>query len=118
MTSALLLVIYAGLASAIQFRGTDPDHLVDEMHNVSTPKTPEQKPKNDLEKDFVSLDQNGDHKLDSEELMFRQYETGCEPIEAQVRANDYMKCGDLNKDGMISLQEFNESTKPAWAECV
>merc|ERR1719156_502343 len=50
--------------------------------------------------------------------MFRQYATGCEPIEAQVRANDYMKCGDLNKDGTISLHEFNESAKPAWADCV
>jgi len=123
MASAFLLIVCVGFASAIRQRSfrnasLDPDHLVDEMHNVSTPKTPEHKPKNDLEKDFVALDKNGDRKLEPEELMFRQYATGCEPIEAQVRANDYMKCGDTNKDGYISLKEFNASTQPAWAECV
>merc|ERR1719456_1270665 len=122
MVSALLLVVCVGFASAIEQRASflalDPDHLVDEMHNVSTPKAPEHKPKNDVEKDFASLDKNGDRKLEPEELMFRQYATGCEPIEAQVRANDYMKCGDTNKDGYISLKEFNASTQPAWAECV
>merc|ERR1719375_349207 len=120
MISAVVLVTYLTFASALQqgFLGPDTDHLVDEMHNISTPKTPDHKPKDDLEKDFVSLDQNGDRKLDSEELMFRQYATGCEPIEAQVRANDYLKCGDTNKDGYISLKEFNASAAPAWAECV
>merc|ERR1719247_479184 len=29
-----------------------------------------------------------------------------------------MKCGDTNKDGYISLKEFNDSAKPAWSECV
>jgi len=120
MAAALLLVTLVGFASAIQqgFLGPDEDNLVDEMHNVSTPKSPELKPKNDLEKDFVSLDQNGDHKLEPEELMFRQYATGCEPLEAQMRANDYMRCGDSDKDGYISMKEFNDSAKPAWAECV
>jgi len=64
------------------------------------------------------LDRNGDRKLDTEELMFHQYATGCEPMEAQVRGTDYLKCGDTNKDGMIDMQEFNASAKPAWANCV
>jgi len=85
---------------------------------IPSTKPPADKPKNDLEKEFVALDRNGDGKLDVEELMFRQYATGCEPIEAQVRANDYFKCGDLNKDDEISRQEFKDATKPAWADCI
>jgi Ca2+-binding EF-hand superfamily protein len=99
-------------------RAPDDDHFVDEMHDNAVPTNPEKKPKNGLEKDFVAMDTNGDGSLDPEELMFRQYATGCEPIEAQVRANDYMRCGDLDKNGAISLKEFNESSKPAWADCV
>merc|ERR1719311_914707 len=64
------------------------------------------------------MDLNGNGVLDVEELMFRQYATGCEPAEAQVRAMDYMRCGDLNKDKVISLQEYTDSGKPAWAECI
>jgi len=99
-------------------RGPDDDHFVDELHDNAKPKVVENKPKTPMEKDFVAMDTNGDRKLEPEELMFRQYATGCEPIEAQIRAVDYMKCGDLNKDGTISLHEFNESAKPAWADCV
>jgi len=108
--------------SAVQLRsgrrGPDSDHLIDELHNNSQYKTPEGKPKNDLEKEFVALDRNGDGKLEVEELMFRQYATGCEPIEAQVRANDYFRCGDLNKDKVLSLQEFKDATKPAFIDCI
>merc|ERR1719265_1657166 len=122
MRCAVLLAICALCASAVQLRssrrGPDGDHLVDELHNNSQYDPPEGKPKDDLEKEFVALDRNGDGKLDVEELMFRQYATGCEPIEAQVRANDYFKCGDLNKDEAISLEEFKDATKPAWAECI
>jgi len=105
-------------ASAVSFRGPDKDHLIDELHNNSAYKTPEAKPKDSIEKSFSSLDMDGNGFLDSEELMFRQYATGCEPSEAQMRAIDYMKCGDLNKDNQISLQEYTDSTKPAWAECI
>merc|ERR1719262_2180136 len=31
---------------------------------------------------------------------------------------DYMRCGDSNKDEKISLQEYKDSTKPAWANCI
>jgi len=110
--------------SAVQFRaarrGPDTDHLIDELHNNSqyNTSTPQGKPKNDLDKEFVDLDRNGDGVLDAEELMFRQYATGCEPIEAQVRARDYFTCGDLNKDGFIDRKEFKDATKPAWADCI
>merc|ERR1719253_1621031 len=117
-STALLLLCALSATHAMQLRaarrGPDEDHLMDELHNNSQYKTPEGKPKNDLEKEFVALDRNSDGKLDVEELMFRQYATGCEPIEAQVRANDYFSCGDMNKDDAISLQEFKDSTKPAW----
>jgi Ca2+-binding EF-hand superfamily protein len=91
---------------------------VAEIHDNAEYKDPAQKPKNTIEKLFKSMDLNGDAKLDTEELMFRQYATGCEPMEAQVRGSDYLRCGDLDKDGMISLPEFNASTQPAWAHCV
>merc|ERR1719399_2010934 len=60
-----------------------------------------------LTKDFASQDYNGDGHLETSELMFHQYATGCEPIEAQVRAQDYMRCGDTNKDTFIDLKESN-----------
>jgi len=130
MTGIFLLALTLGSAAAAprnqpkavllsSRRGPDDDHFVDELHDNAVPKDGvSTKPQSSIEKDFVSMDTNGDRQLEPEELMFRQYATGCEPIEAQIRANDYMKCGDLNKDGMISLQEFNESGKTAWAECV
>jgi len=31
---------------------------------------------------------------------------------------DYMRCGDVNKDKWISLPEYTDSAKPAWAECI
>jgi Ca2+-binding EF-hand superfamily protein len=113
-----LLVIGLTSAWAVTFLGPDTDHLIDELHNNSAYKTPGAKPKDSLEKTFSSLDINGDGFLNVEELMFRQYATGCEPAEAQVRGMDYMKCGDLNKDKQISLKEFSDSAKPAWAECI
>merc|ERR1719321_2111344 len=82
-------------------RAPDDDHFVDEIHdNAELPADKKDKyfkPKDDLEKDFASLDSNGDKTLDLSELMWRQYASGCEPIEAEVRAADYMKCGDTNK---------------------
>merc|ERR1719159_1573420 len=93
-------------------RGPDDDHLVAEIHDNSEYKNPEHKPKDAIQKDFTALDLNNDQKLNTEELMFRQYATGCEPIEAQIRAADYMRCGDTSKDGSISFNEFNESAKP------
>lgn len=110
-TKALLAVHRAG--------APDDDHLVDELHDNSEYKNATHKPKTGTDKDFVAMDRNGDRKLTVQELMFRQYATGCEPMEAQVRAKDYMSCGDLNKDGVISAEEFNfASTKPDWAECI
>jgi len=99
-------------------RAPDDDHLVAEIHNNTEYKDPAHKPKTSLDKLFKTMDVNGDHKLSSEELMFQQYATGCEPMEAQVRATDYLRCGDTDKDGMISMAEFNQSTQPAWAHCV
>merc|ERR1719235_843273 len=99
-------------------RAPDDDHLVAEIYNNTEYKDPAHKPKNSLEKLFKSMDTNGDHMLNTEELMFHQYATGCEPMEAQVRGVDYMRCGDLDKDGLISPAEFNKSTEPAWANCV
>jgi len=120
MSSAALLLLALTSASAarVTFLGPDNDHLVDELHNNSDYKTPEAKPKDAVQKGFSTLDVNGNGFLDVEELMFRQYATGCEPIEAQVRAMDYFRCGDLNKDKQISLEEYTASTKPEWAECI
>jgi Ca2+-binding EF-hand superfamily protein len=118
MASLFLLAVTLSSAQAVMFLQPDDDHFVDELHDNAVPKVAANKPGTALEKDFVDMDTNNDKQLEPEELMFRQYATGCEPIEAQIRATDYMKCGDLNKDGKISLQEFNESAKPAWAECV
>jgi len=129
MTALLFVALAIGSAAAAprsqpkavllsSRRAPDDDHFVDELHDNAVPKVAENKPKDSVEKDFVAMDTNGDRQLEPEELMFRQYATGCEPIEAQIRAQDYMRCGDLNKDGMISFHEFNESAKPAWAECV
>lgn len=105
-------------AKVLLSRAPDGDNLVKEFHDNAEYKVPEHKPKTDIEKEFVTLDTNADRKLDEEELMFRQYATGCEPIEAQVRAQDYMRCGDTNKDTFIDLKEFNASAQPAWAECI
>jgi Ca2+-binding EF-hand superfamily protein len=97
---------------------------LDEIHdNALAPNNTHAKkryfdPSTALEKDFAAMDKNGDQVLSSEELMFRQYASGCEPSEAAVRGNDYMKCGDANHDDVISLQEFAASAEPAWAECV
>jgi len=128
MMRTILLALAVFSAAAVQKgqpkallstrRAPDDDHFVDELHDNAVQKNPETKPKDAIEKDFASMDTNGDRSLEPEELMFRQYATGCEPIEAQVRANDYMRCGDMDKNGVISFTEFNESTKPAWADCV
>lgn len=98
--------------------GPDDDHLVAEIHDNADYKNPDHKPKDSIQKDFTSLDLNNDQKLNTEELMFRQYATGCEPMEAQMRAADYMRCGDTDHDGYITVAEFNASTSPAWAECI
>jgi Ca2+-binding EF-hand superfamily protein len=111
-------VLFLASASAVTFLGPDGDHLIDELHNNSAYKTPEDKPKDSIQKSFTSLDANSDGFLNVEELMFRQYATGCEPAEAQMRAVDYMKCGDTNKDQKISLEEYTASTKAPWAECI
>lgn len=79
---------------------------------------PHPAPETTLEKEFVALDRNNDKQLSEEEIMYRQYSTGCEPVEAQVRGVDYMRCADTNGDAHISYPEFEESTKPAWAQCV
>merc|ERR1719191_1496237 len=111
-----------GVASALLAgrRGPDNDHFVDELHdNAVLPKDSKYvKPANDMEKDFVQMDADGDKHLTLTELMWRQYASGCEPIEAEVRAADYLRCGDKDKDDMISFQEFQDSAKPEWAECV
>lgn len=99
-------------------RAPDDDHLVAEIHNNTEYENATHKPKNSIEKTFTTLDLNGDRMLNTEELMFHQYATGCEPMEAQVRGGDYLRCGDLNKDGLISLDEFKKSSEPAWAHCV
>lgn len=99
-------------------RGPDEDHLMKELHDNAEYKNATQKPKTTLDKTFTTMDLNGDGKLSSEELMFEQYATGCEPMEAQTRAMDYFRCGDLDKDGFISKAEFLKSTEPAWDHCV
>lgn len=93
--------------------------MVHELHDVAEYKAgANSKPIDALEKDFVAMDRNNDGHLSEEELMFRQYATGCEPQEAQARGVDYFKCGDTNKDGQISLQEFKNSAGPSFAECI
>jgi len=97
---------------------TDKDHFVDELHNNSV-YSKGAKPASDMQKDFVALDLNGDKKLTVQELMYRQFYTGCEPMEAQVRAKDYFTCGDTNKDKFIDQAEFTAAaTTPAFAECI
>jgi hypothetical protein len=118
MQAILFLLLASASASRVTFLGPDGDHLIDELHNNSAYKAPADKPKDSIEKGFTAMDINGNGVLDVEELMFRQYATGCEPAEAQVRAMDYMRCGDTNKDKVISKEEFIASTKPAWAECI
>lgn len=113
--------VAAAVRLRIAHRDPDSDDFVREVHdnaNYTAAVKSTKKPESPLEKDFISLDTDHDGYLSEQELMFRQYTTGCEPLEAQVRGRDYMKCGDLNKDGYISLQEFNASTQPAWAECI
>jgi len=114
----VILALTLASASSVTFLGPDGDHLIDELHNNSAYKTPEAKPKDSIQKSFTALDTNADGSLDVEELMFHQYATGCEPSEAQVRAMDYMKCGDANKDQKISLQEYTDSAKQDWSECI
>jgi len=115
---AVTLCFLTAIDAARLRRAPDDDHLVAEIADNAEYKDPAHKPKTSVEKLFTSLDRNNDRKLDTEELMFHQYATGCEPMEAQVRGADYLRCGDLNKDGMIDMKEFSESTKPAWANCV
>merc|ERR1719321_2634657 len=74
-------------------RQPDTDHLVKELYDNADYKDPAKKPMTSLAKDFAQMDLNGDASLEMEELMFHQFATGCEPIEAQVRAQDYMRCG-------------------------
>jgi len=122
MSRALVLLLLLGVASALLAgrRGPDNDHFIDEMHdNAVLPKDSKYvKPATDMEKDFVQMDWDGDKHLSLTELMWRQYSSGCEPIEAEVRAADYLRCGDLDSDDLISFEEFGNSAKPAWAECV
>jgi len=123
MKSAIVFLCLLGAASAATLlsvrRGPDDDHFVDELHDNADYKNATHKPQDNLQKDFVALDLNSDRKLNENELMFHQYATGCEPIEAQVRARDYMRCGDLNKDKWIDLQEYTEAAKkPEFTECV
>lgn len=115
---SLCLLGAAGARLRTLNQAPDDDHLVAEIHDNSEYKNPDHKPKDTIQKDFTDLDRNNDKKLDTEELMFRQYATGCEPMESQVRAMDYMRCGDTDKDGSISIAEFNASTSPAWADCI
>lgn len=91
-------------------RAPDDDHL---LHEAVDHAKHDEHPKDVLEKDFISLDRNGDKKLDVDELMFRQYATGCEASVAQARGLDYMQCGDKDKNGFISLEEFKASADPA-----
>jgi len=121
MAKALVLLCFLVGASAVLLRrAPDDDHFVDELHDNAVVKngTKYIKPASGLEKDFVQMDSDGDKHLELSELMWRQYTSGCEPIEAEVRAADYMRCGDKDKDDMISFQEFQDSAKPEWAECV
>jgi len=98
---------------------TDKDHFVDEIHDNAEYHNSTRKPVDDGQKDFVAMDRNGNGVLDVQELMYRQFITGCEPFEAQVRAQDYMTCADLNKDRVIDASEFKVgATKPEFAECI
>jgi len=98
-------------------RAPDDDHLGHELIDNAKHKDGE-KPKGTDEKDFAWLDRNKDGSLDAKELTYKQFASGCEPSVAHARGLDYLQCGDKNKDGKISEEEFKESTKPAWAACV
>jgi len=80
--------------------------------------SPHSTPETMLEKEFVALDRDNNKQLSEEEIMYRQYSTGCEPMEAQVRGVDYMRCADKDGNQQLSLQEFEASTGPEWAQCV
>jgi len=113
---ALCLLTLLGSASATLLRGPE-DHLIHEAVEHAN-HSADAKPETALEKDFIALDRNGDKTLDMDELTFRQYASGCDPMEAQIRAQDYMRCGDANKNGNICVHEFEAAAKPEWAECV
>lgn len=116
MGRVLVAIALLGAAASVSLRGPD-DHMVHEAAEHSAHPAVEA-PETAVEKEFVVLDRNGDKVLDAAELTYRQYSSGCDPIEAQIRAQDYMICGDANKDGSISVDEFEASADPAWAECV
>lgn len=119
---AMLLLV--AVASGRVLRSAEPapkfkpdDHFVHKTLDAAD-HSPHPKPETALEKDFVAMDRNNDKLLSEDEIMYRQYVTGCEPMEAQVRGFDYMRCADLDRNGMISFQEFNASTTDAWFQCV
>lgn len=113
----LALCAYAAIAVRLRNGNPDDDHFVHESIDHAKHQN-DTKPADKLEKDFIALDRNADGKLDEQELMFRQYATGCQASVAQARSLDYLQCGDTNKDKFISLDEFKASTKEPWAACV
>lgn len=117
-TRALVFAAALSSAAALRARGAeDPDHLVHEaVDHADHGESP--KPTTPHQKDFVSLDVDGSGTLDGQELMHRQFATGCEPSEAQIRANDYMICGDADGNKEINPEEFEAALKEEWLKCV
>jgi len=125
MVSTKLAVLFVAFCipavegSRKRLRAPDDDHLGNELIDNAKHKPKEAQPKDTFDKDFVIMDRNKDGSLSEDELRFKQYASGCEPSVAHARGLDYMQCGDKNKDGKISREEFKDSaTSPAWSACV
>lgn len=118
-TYVILVALFMGTVSGARKRGLrapDDDHLHHEL--IDNAKHKNGQPKTTDEKDFKFLDRNKDGSLDDKELRYKQFASGCEPCVAHARGLDYLQCGDKNKDGKVSPEEFEESKKPGWAACV
>lgn len=116
VTFLLLCTQVSNAARTRSLRAPDDDHLSHEL--IDNAKHKDDQPKTTDDKDFYLMDRNKDGVLDAEEIAYKQFASGCEPCVAHARGQDYVQCGDTNKDGKISKEEFKESTKPAWAACV
>lgn len=116
MRVLIIVTLLCGWSTALRTqRAPDGDHLIHEAVDHSDLKPNGTEPH---KKDFASMDADGNDALDSDELMFRQFSMGCEASESQLRAMDYMHCGDKDKSGSISPSEFEASMQPEWAKCV
>jgi Ca2+-binding EF-hand superfamily protein len=117
MRALIVAAILCGPSGALRTqRAPDADHLIHEAvdHADHVPKPGAEPHK----KDFAAMDADGNGQLSADELMYRQFSTGCEASESQIRAVDYMKCGDTDGSNSISPAEFEASMQPGWVKCV